>query len=385
MSDVTVWLCNDRGERLYPFAGEFASLNYTKVVNGPGKLHSFSAPAHGLDQSLVGLDYQLQVWRKPPGGTAYSDFVALLRHWKFVLDGGGAVWLVAEDNQDINELLARRIVAYKSGTAQAIANGEAADDAMKRIFDENFLAGATDAARSIAANSVSADADITAGPELDKAFAYQTVLELFQEISQETRQAGNELFFEMAITEVDYHTGYLSLQFRTYTGQPGADRTHDTTNPVIFSPEFGNIGQMEREYDYRGQETAVYVAGPGAGVARTLVEVEDTDAQAASAWNRREGFVDARDAQNTAEALGVAVEVLLQARGQQRLGETRPRLRINGRVQSTEYTLYGRDWFLGDRVTANGLGAQFDVLIRLVNVNIARGNEQITALVEAEL
>lgn len=385
MNETTVWLCNDRGERLFPFAGEFLSLNYTRVVNGAGKLHRFSAAADNFDPSLVGLDYQLQVWRKPEGGAVYLDCVALLRHWRFALGAGGEVYLVAEDNKDQNEILERRIVAYKSGTAEAIANGEAADDLMKRVFAENFLAGATDAARSLAANSVTVGADTTAGPELDKGFAFQNVLELFQEISQETRQAGNEIFFELAITEVDYHTGLLSLEFKTYTGQPGADRTHDTDNPVIFSPKFGNVDEMELVYDYRGEVNAVYIGGPGVGEERTVVEVEDEDAQAASAWNRREDFEDARDAENTAEALGVDVAVLLQARGQQRLGETRPKMRLNGRVRSTEFTLYGRDWFLGDRVTVNGLGVQFDALIRAVNVDVQPSGERITALVEAEL
>jgi hypothetical protein len=385
VSETTVWLCNAAGERLFPFAGEFVSLNYTKVVNGTGKLHRFSAAADDFDPSLVGLDYQLQAWRTPEGGTTAPDFVALLRHWKFVLDEGGGVYLLVEDNKDQNEILERRIVAYKSGTAEAVAGEEAADDLMKRLFDENFLAGATDAARHIQGNRVTVDADVTAGPELDKGFAFQTVLELFQEISQEARQAGAEVFFELAITEVDYATGYLSLQFRTYTGQPGADRTHDTDNPVIFSPQFANVDQMELVYDYRGEENAVYVGGPGEGEARTVEEVEDTDAQAASPWGRREGFVDARDAENTAAALGVDVTVLLQARGQQRLGETRPKVRLNGRVRSTDFTLYGRDWFLGDRVTVNGLGVQFDALIRAVNVDIQPSGERITALVEAEL
>lgn len=383
-SDTTVWLCDAQGDKLYPFEGEYDALNYTKVVNGAGKLHSFGAAADELARDLVQKDRQLQVWRRPAGGAIYLDFVALLRHWRWVLAGDGGIRLIVEDNDDQNGILKRRKVAYKSGTAQAIANTEAADNAMKRIFNENFLAGVTDSDRSLA-HLLTKEADKTAGPNISKAFSFDTVLEVFQEISQETRQAGNEVFFALAIREVDRNTGRLSFQFRTYTGQPGADRTHDTLNPVIFSPQHGNIEEMELVYDHRGEENAIYVAGNGVGERRTVVEVEDVAAQGASIWNRCEGFVDARDAENTAQDLAVGVEELLQARGQQRINETRPTMRLNGRVRSTEYSLYGRDWFVGDRVTVNALAVQFDALIRAANVNIQRGSERIISLVEAEL
>lgn len=378
-----VWLCDDRGERLYPFGSEFVSLNYTRVVNGAGKLHGFAANAEGLEQNLVGLDYQLQVWRLPEGGSPYLDFVAYIRHWKWTLDAGGAVRLVIEDCQDQNEFLARRKVAYKSGTAQAIASGEAADDAMKRIFDENFLAGATDSERVM--SLVTVEGDDSAGPLLDKGFSFQPVLELFQEISQETRQAGNEVFFALVISDVDYAGGWLAYQFQTFTGQPGVDKTWDTDSPVIFGRDFENIEEMQEVYDYRAEENAVYVAGQGVGERRTVIEVEDEEAQAASAWNRREGFVDARDVENAAQDAAGDTNAVLQARGQQRLNESRPTVRISGRIRSTEHTLYGRDWTLGDRVTVKGLKGQFDALIRVVNVQVERGVERITGLVEAEL
>lgn len=383
-SETTIWLCDAEGNRLYPFGGEFASLNYTKVVNGAGKLHSFSVAAGKLDRGLVQLDRQLQVWRQPEGGRSYPDFVAFLRHWKFALDGDGAERLVAEDNADQNEILRRRIVAYKSGTAQAIATNQAADDVMKDVFDENFLSGATDVDRRLT-NLLTVEADATAGPLISKGFAYQTVLELFQEISQETRQAGNEVFFALALRDVDYYTGRLVFQFQTYTGQPGADRRYGTNASVIFSPKFGNIEQVERVHDFRLEENAVYVAGQGVGERRTLIEVEDEVAQGASVWGRCEGFVDARDVENMAQDAAGDTNAVLVARGQQRMNETRPRVGISGRVRSTEYTLYGRDWFLGDRVTVNALGVQFDALIRAVNVDRQRSGERITALVEAEL
>lgn len=384
-TETTVWLCDDRGQQLHYFGGEFLAFNYTKVVNGAGKLHSFSATADNLNRALVQPDYQLQFWRKPAGGVNYLDFIAFIRFWKWRLNAAGAVSLVIEDCHDQNEMLDRRVVAYRSGTAEAIASGEAADDAMKRVFAENFLADSTDADREIQNNSVTAEGDESAGPTLSKGFSYQLVLELFQEISEETRQAGTEVFFALGLSDVDYAQGKISLEFQTFTGQPGKDRTHDTDDPVIFGPEFENIEAMELVYDYRQERNAVYVGGQGVGRTRTIIEVEDEEAQAASAWNRREDFVDARDIENVDQDAGGETVALLTARGNQRINETRPRVYVSGTVRSTEHTLYGRDWKDGDRVTVSGLGVQFDAIIRVVNVQKGGDGDRVTGLVEAEL
>lgn len=374
-----VWLCNDRGERLYPFGGEFESLNYTRVFNGAGKLHRFSVRADELDPDLVKVDYQLQVWRRPAGGASRLDFLAFVRHWKWRLDAAGGVRLVIEDCPDQNELLRRRIVPHYSGHPDAYSNNDPVDNIMQDVIAAEFIAP-TDTDREMPLLSIETGGN--AGPSISKAYAWQNVLDLFQELSQESQQAGNETFFALAVHDVDYGGSWTTWQFRTFTGQPGADRTHDSENPVIFGPAFENIEEMERVHDYRGEENAVYVAGQGVGRERVLVEVEDTAAQTASAWNRREGFVDARDIDPFES---VSVYDLLTARGQQRINETRPRIGIHGRIRSTEHTLYGRDWDLGDLVTVSGLGVQFDALIRVVNVQVQGGRERVVGLVEARL
>lgn len=383
-AEYEVWLCNDRGEKLYPFGGEFESLNYTRVVNGVGKLHGFSVRADELDPDSVQVDYQLQVWRRPAGGANRLDFLAFIRHWKWQLDAGGAVKLVIEDCPDQNELLGRRIVAYYSGHVHAYAVNEPADNALRDVFDENLGESATDTARVLPLTTRE-DTDPSLGPLIDKSYAWQSVMEVLPEISDESRQAGAEVFFDLAVNDVDYGGAWTTFQFRTYVGQPGADRTHDSENPVIFGPAFENVEEMERVHDYRGEENAIYVAGQGVGGRRTVELVQDEAAQVASVWNRREGFVDARDVENVEMDAQTGANPLLIARGQQRLAETRPRAYISGRVRSTEHTLYGRDWDLGYRVTVNALKVQFDALIRVVNVQVQNGRERVTGLVEAEL
>jgi hypothetical protein len=381
-TEYEVWLCSDRGERLWPFGGEFESLNYTRIVNGAGKLHGFSTRAEGLDLGLIRPDYQLQVWRRPPGGVSRLDLLAFIRHWKWRLDATGAVRLIVEDNQDQKELLRRRIVAYYSGHAEAFSNNDAADNIMQDILDANFL-NPDDTAREMP--FVSIETGGNAGPAISKGYAWQSVMELLVELSQESQQAGNEVFFDLAVHDVDYGGSQTTFQFRTFTGQPGADNTHDSPAPVIFGPAFENIEEMELVYDYRNEVNAVYVAGQGVGERRMVVLVEDEAAQAASFWNRREDFVDARDIEGTTAGEAGETIARLTTRGQQRINETKPYIGISGRVRSTEHTLYGRDWDLGHLVTVDALKVQFDALIRVVNVQVQRGREQVIGLVEARL
>lgn len=389
-TEYSVWLCDGLGERLFPFGSNFSGLNYTKGVNGLGKLHSFRVQAPDIGTlnelaELVGVDRQLQVWRRPAGGLMGLDLMAFVRYWRWRLGVDGSVELVIEDCPDQNDLLRRRIVAYKSGSAEAIAGGAAADDVMKDVFNENLLAGATDADRQVQGLSVFVEGDESAGPALDKGFSFVRVRDLLEEINEQTRQEGNEIFYGVVVKDVDYATGRLSFEFQTFTGQPGADRTHDSDSPVIFGPAFENVEDMELVYDYRAEENAVYVAGQGVGEERTVVEVEDEGAQGASVWNRVEGFVDARDVENVTMDVDVGANPVLEARGRQRIDETKPRVVVRGRIRSTDYALYGRDWFEGDRVTVNALGVQFDAIVRAVNVQMRGGAERITGYVEAEI
>lgn len=375
---LTAWLCNSQGERLHYFGSDFLSVSYTKVVSGISKLHSFTALVGDMSMDLIQVDSQLQIWLKPEGGVAELDCLIFLRHWEWILDESGSVQLSIGGNSTQDEFLDRRVVAYRSTTAQATATAEAADNLMKRIIRENFTAP-VDTSRvlpNVAGSIVTVEPDSTSGPLLDKSFSFQAVLELLQEIGEETYQAGNEVFFEMAIANTNSNSGWVEFQFRTYIGQPGTDRTQFTEHPVIFGPAFGNIEEMRLSYDYREEENAIFVLGQGVGLRRTVVEVHDTDAQIDSVWNRREGMVDARDVDDL---------TILTARGDTRIGETKPHTVVAGRVRSTEHTVYLRDWRLGDRVTVDALDVQFEAIVRVVNVQYQRGFVSIAGEIEEVL
>ena len=94
------------------------------------------------------------------------------------------------------------------------------------------------------------------------------------------------------------------------------------------------------------ETTRVIVAGQGEGELRTLLEVSTVDSETAeSEWGRRiETFKDQRQTDDTASLEAAGTDDLTQA------GATR---RTMGAIPADETTMiYGRDWGLGDIVTA---------------------------------
>jgi len=363
-----VWMGTDRGERLWLF-DNYLDIEFVNRINGPGYFY-MTIPATGFDTGLLRVDNLVQIWRKDYLGTNQLEFIGFLRRWKFVTIG--AMTEIELSGPDQNELLQRRIVAYAAGSANA-AISVVADNGLKDIFDTNFLASATDAAREIQALGVTVAEDLSAGSKVDKAFAWRNVLEVMQDINEVTRTQADEVFFNVALVGVD-EDSVPSFRFTTYTGQPGSDRTVNGTDPVIFSLELGNLRDPVLDYDYTYEENYIYVGGQGEGAARNIVEVTDTDRTGTSQWNRREGFADARHVNDNAN---------LTEEGQQRLSEMRPRVRFSGKLLDSEQTPY-RFWLLGDKVTVYYLGRELDVLIRSVYFRVNRsGSEDVLVDVEA--
>jgi hypothetical protein len=374
MATYEIWLCTDLGTRLTLLNDSLSSLEYVKVVNAAG-LVALSLNGY-LSQTLLRKDRQVQVWRAPTGGQLALDGFGLLRWWRYhSREGERATEMKAAD---ANELLARRIVAYAVGSSQASVSTNA-DNAMKDVFNENLIGGAV-AARDWSGNDVTVQGDLSAGTSLEKSFAWRTVLRVLKDLNEASRSDGNEVFFGLVPTAVDGADDRVQLQFQTWTGQPGQDRTWpDGSNPVIFGEAWGNLEEAALEFDYREEVNYVYAGGQGEEDARDTAEVSDADLINASSWGRREAFRDARHVE-----LGNSAELTDEANAM--LAEGRPRLRFTGKLVDTEQARYGLDWFLGDKVTAEHAGMQFDGIVRAVRVRLDEdGEEDVEAWIEAEI
>jgi len=361
-----IWLDDPRGNRLALLNGA-RSFSFTRVANSIGDF-SISMPAD-FDHSLARVDSLIEFWRAPVGGSLKWVGVGLAR--RFDYSGWPATLTIG--GPDGIDLLNRRIVAYAAGSAQA-AKTDYLDDMIKEIITQNLGSGAV-AARDLSSLGLSVAADLSAAPSATCGFSWQNVLELCLRLTDASRQAGTELYFDLEPTLIsDSQIGFV---FRTFTGQRGADHTYpDGRNPILFGPEWGNLENPSLEYIYDEEINYVYAGGQGEEADREIVEVSDSTRIGASVWNRREGFADARNEPTTA---GVTTK------GNEVLAAGRPRLHFSGDLLDTERARYGVEWEFGDRVSATYLGRQFDGMIRAVSIQMGDGGQEtLTARLEVD-
>lgn len=345
-------------------------FEYTKVANLVGAC-SLTLP-EDFDFSMLDADRKIEIWRQPESGALKCDRTYFLRKLVRATDKNGVRRFVLT-GVDGNYLLAARIVAYASGSAQS-QQTDYADDMVKAVVKQNLGASATDTARAFNATYFSVQADLSAGPSITKAFAYKNVIEALNDIAESSRTSGTELYFDMVpILKTATQMGF---EFRTFTGQIGQDRTYpDGYNPIMLGIEYGNLAVPTVEWDWLGEISNVYAGGQGEGSAREIVTAADTTRSGRSIWARREAF---QNGNNLATAA-------LTAAANKKLAEGRARLRFTGQLVDTEGTRYGKDWEWGDRLTVIDGGQSYNAMIKAVKVRVdSKGLETIDARLEVD-
>lgn len=379
MALIFPYLKTDRGVQL-AFIERHYGFSYVKKLNGIGWF-TMTIPGD-LDSSLLAVDRQIQFWRQQTPNQPALDFLGFLRRWRYRTGGAGDETITLS-GPDQNDLVARRIVAYAADTDQSqtsyvnsIANYPV-DSSIVDLANENLGASATDTDRDLSGFSVSFRASEDNGPDIQRAFAWRSLPRIFADLNQASKAVGPETHWMLQPTGVDAD-GTVNLEFSAFTTYPGGDRSWQPTplsKPMIFGLRWGNLLNPDLVYDYTDEITVAYAGGPGEGVDREIVEVEDANRSAASIWNRREGFADARNQKTTAAVTAEANELLERGR---------PRVRFTGTILSNEQTPYG-EWGLGSLVTIEYRSIQFNGLIRNVQVVVdENGVETVTSNVEFE-
>jgi len=247
-----------------------------------------------------------------------------------------------------------------SGEAHYSASGPA-DDVIKDFVHSQAGAGAAEARR---VSGLSVQADVSEGPSLDWQSRYGNLLEVCQDAAEAAREMGTPIWFDVT------GTGAASFEFRAGAAPYGTDRRSSGSDPLVFSREQGNLVAPDRTADRLTEENYLLVAGQGDGASRTIEEVENAIATAASSWNRCEGFVDARDLSSSGE---------LEDRGQMRLGELGAEDVLTFEVAQTPSCRYGVHWDLGDWATARFLDQDVDFEIEEVTVTLSNRGETVSA------
>lgn len=145
----------------------------------------------------------------------------------------------------------------------------------------------------------------------------------------------------------------------------GVDRTAgQSVNPrVIFSEEYDNLVASTYTKDKTAYKTVALVAGEGEGSARRRAIVSREIDQ--SGLHRREMYIDARDiSSNEGEISDADYLAQLAERGSTSMCEAAIVESMEGAVEALQMYTYGKDYALGDMVTAiSKFGVQADTQV----------------------
>jgi len=385
MAEYALWWANDRGDRLQPISG-YLSFAYTKSMHsiGPFALTiPFEKPA-GLssrDASILtsqaagqfpfGRDYQLQIHRKPFGSTAYNlDYFGFARAREIITDSNGNTTLTIY-GYDPMYLLAGRIVAYYTQSAQATMTDNAGD-ILKAIVTDNttdntdYTGGDVDPARTI--DSLTIAADLGDGTSITKSFSWDNVLDVLNEVHDASAAAGTAAYFGIQTTiGADYRPSFL---FYTGTGQPGAD----LTDGPEFSFENGSLVSARYMEDYSDEITVAYATGQGVESNRLISKKTTSDNRHnLSRYNVREGVAYASNEETSAGVDAAAYNLL---------NERRPSELFEATLQDSERLRYQADWNQGDKVPVSYARRHYEGIIRAVTVSVDPNGEQLAARFE---
>jgi len=322
-------------------------LDFHRRVNG---VDSYSLQIDG-DLSVVDLfvlDGQIEVWRSDlaasPAILLYLEFEGFHRtEVRRTTDEGRSLY--SSIGLGYDDLLARRTILYYAGSAQT-EKSAVGETAMKEFVDENAGPGATSPPRLLTSGVMTGlviQADVAGGGVWTGARAYRNLLDVLVEVARDS--------------DVDFSivgTGAATFEFQAKAAPWGEDRTTTGLDPatglngagnapVVFSLSLGNMGNPLYSKDRRQEVNAAIVLGQGQQTDRTVIQQIDAAAIGESTWNRVEGTNQGNSEDTVAGLQSIGDEVLAALQAKEVF--VFDALQIPG-------LLYGRDYFLGDLVTA---------------------------------
>ena len=370
-ANFEIWYTDDLGNRLTPVY-DAAGFEYVKVLGDIG-VGTINIPKRKQVYDSNTPDRRFAFYRQ--NGNLSLDFIMNVRKTtvKTTMNGHSQRNIYGHD---FNELLARRITAYYASEAETDMT-DYADDMMKAVVTDNFIdnadySGTPSPARDIDSLGLSVQGDLSDGPSISKSFAWRNILNVLQDIQATSKAAGTETFFGVVpLTE-------STMQFRTWTTRQ--DRTAASNTPIVFSLGWGNLTNPSLTHDYTEDENYIYAGGQGEDSGRNIQTASDATRYNISRFGRREAFANAGHVTFTDDDGVTSV-------ARDRLTKNRNRTTFTGTIYATKQTPYGglHGWNLGDKVTVNYSGIQFDVLIRAVRVRVDEyGEETVMARVESD-
>lgn len=334
---------------------DFLSLDYLKVVNGPGRLNFLLKGTHQAIPALVNKSL-VEVWRRNIEREIdwYCDFYTIFRDedrsFRSRRDRFAAVC------DGVNSILGWRIVNYPAETKfRNKFVGVPAENIMEDIVGYNCASGATTGngrKRTGTISGVSVAESSGLGNVVDWNCFGDNVLETLQKLAL---IAGGD--FDLVTT------GPATWVFTFFEGQLGTDRSATLT----FSLDYGNMEEPEYSVTRSGEKTVACVWGKGEGLNRDYVTRTGDNY---SSTNDIEVFVDAA-------GVKTAVTAAYNALGDRKLKELKATDDFKFGVLQTPASFYGKHYFLGDKVTGIYKGVTKVLKISSVAVGFAGKKERV--------
>lgn len=345
MATYSIWLCDPLGTRL-ALVENFLSLKYSRTVNDVGTL-TLELPSD-VNTSLIRIpDGRIEVLRNVDGREYLdTDTIWLIQAIDQKRDAAGKLTITVEAETPLRVVGEPGIfVNAFAGTANATMTG-AADSLIVTIFFNE----------TNAYFNIPYVPSAGGGATISKAFAWREVLKVMQEIAQASTAQGVYVAFDILSTP----TGQLF--FQTFLQQRGVDhRWPNGQNPVLLSPDFGNVGEGRMRLDYHDTASLISCGGAGQGTNRAFGVAEDTTLIGLSPFGWKRKFIELT---NTADTTTLTNEAYAELRA------CRPRLTYTGKILDTPDTRYGVHWGWGDYVTVQDFGRSFDCRIEAVTVTV---------------
>lgn len=327
---------------------DFESLTIDRRLNEISNYNFIMVDVRDDDRfDLFELDGQVEVWRTVPGCDLdwYCEFRGLHRKLERSTDSNG-VTKFTSSGVGYNELLARKTIAYKAGTIRADKNAPA-ETVMKEYVEENLGPTADDTVVGRLYQggfpNFRVEEDSGAGETWTGSRAFENVLDVIKEIA-------NFSGIDFAVE----HDGDAHFVFNTYENQLGDNRTDEGIGanglnsygnpPVIFDFNLGNTREDAYLLDRMSEANVIVVLGEGELSTRTTLTVSREDAIDDSPWNIREISRGAGNYDPDYETYS------LTTFGEEALEEMQKKETFDIIPMQQPSTLYGKHYFLGDRV-----------------------------------
>lgn len=262
-------------------------------------------------------------------------------------------------------LLTRRIVDPNDDTVQPnggyVTKAGALDTILRELIREN-LADLASSSREVPNLTV----PVVGGTGTASGFRLRYE-ELWEEVKGQLQ--GSNIDIEIV------HIGAGSLE--VLLQKQGTDKSvggNPSIGPyTVLSPLRGNLVDPSFSFDYGEDMTFNYVAGPGEGIARSILKLGDNSRIIATAY----GYLEEYD--TVANLEGSLVSTLV-TRARANLLEGLPDFSLDIEVRQKAGFVYRTDWVLGDFVTAYWPPVQEDVELIGLEVTVGSGGEEMSII-----